>query len=183
MAAHASRAEAAGAWGRVGAAALALAGAAWVWGRVVGTHHLGFVLGLQVLLMWWALYLLRAVRPGLRGGWYRVRGWEAALHRRVGVRAFGALLRAVGWERVRQRARGFDGTRASLRRLDRSTREAEYSHLLLALICAALSAGFAAGSAPDTAGWLLLTTVPAHLYPALLQRSVRGRIQRAGISP
>ncbi|GGL98320.1 glycosyl-4,4'-diaponeurosporenoate acyltransferase CrtO family protein [Deinococcus aerophilus] len=183
MVGHGARTRGAAAWGRVALAALPLVGAAWVWGRVMGIHHLGFVLGLQVLLMWWALYLLHTARPGLRGGWFHVHGWEDALYQRLGVRAFGTLLRTVGWERVRQRARGFDGTRASLRRLEHSTREAEYSHLLLALVCVALSGGFAGWGAPDTAGWLLLTTVPVHLYPALLQRSVRGRLQRAGISP
>ncbi|MDV6374986.1 hypothetical protein [Deinococcus arenicola] len=166
---------------KLGFAALLVAGGAWGLGRIVGAHGLAFAVGLQVMLMWWALYLLAVTKPVLDSPFFRVQVWEAPLYRGLGVSVFGSLLQWVGWERLRRGARGFDGSRASLSRLEFATREAEYSHLLLALICVGLAVGALFLHAPDTAGWLLLTTVPVHLYPVMLQRTVRGRLQRLGI--
>nr|WP_244977121.1 hypothetical protein [Deinococcus humi] len=131
--------------------------------------------------MWWALALLAVTRPPLRGAFFTVNGWEVCLYQRLGAPAFGTLLRRVGWERLRRDARGFSGTRASLARLDHATREAEYSHLLLALVCAGIALGALSLHAADTAGWLMLTAIPTHLYPVMLQRSLRWRLQRLGI--
>lgn len=166
---------------KLGSAALAVALAAWGLGRAAGVHTLLFALGVQVLLMWWALYLLALTRPVLRGPFFTVGGWEVPLYRRLGAPVFANILRWLGWERLRRDARGFGGTRASLARLDHATREAEYSHLLLALICLGLAVGALRLRAADTAGWLLLTTVPTHLYPVMLQRSLRWRLQQIGI--
>lgn len=169
------------AWAKLGLAALLVALAAWGVGQWTGFHGLPFALALQVLLMWWGLYLLALTEPVLRGAFFTVQVWEAPLYRGLGASAFGRLLRWVGWERLRRGARGFGGTRASLARLDHATREAEYSHLLLALICLGLAAGALALRAPDTAGWLLLTTLFAHLYPVMLQRTLRWRLQELGV--
>ncbi|CAM4061212.1 hypothetical protein [Deinococcus marmoris] len=166
---------------KLGGAGLLVALTAWGLGRVTGFHTLLFALGVQVLLMWWALYLLALTRPVLRGSFFTVGDGEVPFYKRLGAPVFANLLRWVGWERLRRDARGFGGTRASLARLDRATREAEYSHLLLALICLGLAVGALRLRAADTAGWLLLTTIPTHLYPVMLQRSLRWRLQRIGI--
>ncbi len=166
---------------KLGGAALLVALAAWGLGGVTGFHTLLFVLGVQVLLMWWALYLLALTRPVLRAEFFTVSDWESPLYRRLGAPAFASILRWVGWDRLRENARGFGGTRTSLARLDHATREAEYSHLLLALICLGLAVGALRLCAADTAGWLLLTTIPTHLYPVMLQRSLRWRLQQLGI--
>ncbi|QFP75322.1 hypothetical protein [Deinococcus sp. AJ005] len=166
---------------KLGGAALLVVLTAWGLSRVTGFHTLLFALGVQVLLMWWALYLLALTRPMLRGSFFTVGDWEVPFYKRLGAPVFANLLRWVGWERLRRDARGFGGTRASLARLDHATREAEYSHLLLALICLGLAVGALRLRAADTAGWLLLTTIPTHLYPVMLQRSLRWRLQRIGI--
>ncbi|QLG13138.1 hypothetical protein HLB42_19665 (plasmid) [Deinococcus sp. D7000] len=168
-------------WTKPGLAALLVTLAAWGLGHVTGFHGLSFALGVQVLLMWWALYLLAVTKPALREGFFTVKSWEAPLYRRLGASAFDTLLRLVGWERLRRGARGFSGTRASLARLDRATREAEYSHLLLALICLGLAVGAFLLRAADAGGWLLLTAVPVHLYPVMVQRSLRWRLQQLGV--
>nr|WP_281416336.1 hypothetical protein [Deinococcus aestuarii] len=98
--------------------------------------------------MRWALYVLRAVslRPPER--WYRVRPWEPGLYRRLGVLGYRRLRRRVGWERFRREATGFDGRQASLPAYERATREAEFSHLLLA----GLGTGLVAGAVARRAG-------------------------------
>ena len=154
---------------------------AWLAGRALGVHGLPFAVVIQVLLMRWALVLLRSARLTLSSGWFQVHAWEPRVYRALGVLRYMSLLRLVGWERFRQAAQGYDGTRRSLPRYERATREAEYSHLLLAVICAAVIGAAAVQRAWDTALWFLLTTLLLHVYPVLLQRTMRARLQRLGI--
>ncbi|GGL20150.1 glycosyl-4,4'-diaponeurosporenoate acyltransferase CrtO family protein [Deinococcus radiotolerans] len=153
-----------------------LALGAWVQG--LGGHGLLLAVGLQVLLMWWALYVLWAWPPPLRGAWFRVKAWEVPLYRRLGVYPYMALLRALGWERLRRQAQGFDGTRLTLGRYERFTREAEFSHALLGLVTLGLVGVTALRGQGDTAAWLLLTGVVCHGYPVMLQRTLRVRLER-----
>jgi Glycosyl-4,4'-diaponeurosporenoate acyltransferase len=155
--------------------------AAGLTGRVLGVHHLLFAVLLQALLMRWALWALHRTRPALNGRWFWVAGWEPQVYRALGVYRYQALLRVSGWERFRREAQGFDGSRASLPRYERSTREAEASHAVLALLCTGLILGAWRLHARDTATWLLLTSVFCHVYPVLLQRTLRARLQRLGV--
>ncbi|GMA15137.1 hypothetical protein E5F05_01570 (plasmid) [Deinococcus metallilatus] len=150
--------------------------------RRLGWHGLPLALSMQVLLMWWALYLLWAVPLPLRAGWFRVRAWETPLYRRLGVYGYMRLLRAVGWERLRRGAQGFDGTRATLRHYERRTREAEFSHVLLGGITASLVLLTGLRGQGETAGWLLATGLFFHAYPVMLQRTLRERLTRLGVS-
>ena len=95
----------------------------------------------------------------------------------MGVHVYGRVLDAIGWNRLIEGTRAFDGTRAGLPALDQHTRRSEGGHLLCLLV-AVLLAGAAAGTgAWSGAGWLVGLGVVLHLYPALLQRLLRLRIQ------
>lgn len=111
--------------------------------------------------------LLRLLRPPLRARWFRVGPGERRWHRRAGVAGYRRALRAVGWERVIGRVRGFDGTRAGLPGLDRHTRLSEASHLL---------GGAAALLVLGADGRGVALAVAVHAHPVLLQRSLRARI-------
>ncbi|AZI44388.1 hypothetical protein EHF33_16035 [Deinococcus psychrotolerans] len=146
--------------------------------RCLGWHGLPLALTVQVLLMWWALYLLWAMPLPLRVDWFRVRPWETPLYRRLGIYAYRDLLRVMGWERLRRQAQGFDGTRASLQPYERRTREAEFSHVLLSGVNLMLILISNLRGQVDTAGWLLATGLFLHVYPVMLQRTLRERLQR-----
>lgn len=150
----------------------------WVAERLLGPHNPLLVVFLQVLLMRWALVLLHDTRPALTSSWFWVKPWEPGLYRRLGVYHFRELLRRVGWEAFRRAAQGFDGSRGSLSTFERMTREAEYSHLLLLLVCAVLLMALVAAHIWDTSVWLLGTSLVLHVYPVILQRTLRARLQR-----
>lgn len=143
-----------------------------------GWHGPLDALTLQVLLMWWALFLLWATRPVLLSDWFTVRRWEAPLYRRLGAYRYRDLLRAVGWERVRREAQGFKGNRATLSRYEHHTREAEYSHVLLGLLNLGLIGWLWRVGRTDTALWLGLTGIFFHVYPVMLQRALRSRLAK-----
>ncbi|PNY79866.1 hypothetical protein [Deinococcus koreensis] len=153
-------------------------GVAGLTGRLTAFRGPLFAVALHAPLMRWAVDALPALEPELRGRWFRVRPWEAPLYQRLGVYPYRRLLRAVGWERFRQGALGFDGTRASLLRYERATREAETNHLLLGALGLGVAAGAVARRAWGTAGWHLAVTALLHAYPVMLQRTLRARLGR-----
>jgi hypothetical protein len=110
--------------------------------------------------------------------WFYVPAGEHALHRILGVGAFGSLLDRSGWNRhVALPMRGFNGTRAALRSLELSVRASASAHGA----CFAVHTLFAAFALftghPWGALWILLPGVGVHLYPVLLQRSIMLRLQ------
>lgn len=162
----------------VAVGALVVVGIASAAGTAFGYRTLIFAWVLHFVLMAWISGVVDTARPQLRASWFRVRAWEPSLHRRLGAWWYMRLLRLVGWERMTRRTGAFDGTRASLAAFDRQTRQSEFGHLIIAVLVTALSVVAAAAGAWDAAGWLSGLTVVLHVYPVLLQRAVRGRLQR-----
>lgn len=156
------------------AAAAAVIAAAWIF---IGPTGFIFAWVTHFILMAWAAAVLG---PGVRVldySWLRVRAWEPKLYAALGVRLFGKLLEALGWNRIIARERGFDGTRRGLDGLDQHTRRSEMGHILCWLATAMLAIGALWAGSWAGAWWLIGLGVPLHLYPMLLQRVLRARIQ------
>lgn len=154
--------------------ATAVIAAAWVF---IGPTGFIFAWVTHFILMAWAA---AAVGPRMRvpdHEWLRVRPWEPRLYRSVGAKAFGRLLDAAGWNRLITRERGFDGTRKGLDGLDQHTRRSEIGHLVCWCATVVLAVGALWAGSWVGAVWLLGLGVPFHLYPVLLQRVLRARIQ------
>lgn len=154
----------------------------WVmvmWARDLGLASLSFALSANVAVMAWTVMVFRALRPSLEGPWFRPAGWERGgrFWRRVGVHLYAGVLRAVGWTRVRRV--GVDVSVASLRSFDAESRSAEAAHLVGLAGVGMLGVYAAVREGPEGAVYLLGAAVPLHLYPALLQRYLRPRVQRA----
>jgi hypothetical protein len=100
------------------------------------------------------------------------------LHRILGVGVFGWVLDVSGWNRhLAEPMRGFSGTRGGLPSLEQGVRAGAIAHgasFMVHIVLAGL-AGFTGHL--SGAWWILLSGVPAHLYPMLLQRSLTLRLQ------
>ncbi|MDO4263240.1 MAG: hypothetical protein Q4C67_03505 [Deinococcus sp.] len=118
---------------------------------------------------------LRFTVSGHQGALYRV-----TLHRWLGVGAFGRLLERTGWNTLVRSARGYGGGRRGLPQLAEQTWRSELGHVWALLTALALSAVLLCLHQPEATFWLVALAAPLHLYPALLQRHVRARIQRLG---
>lgn len=158
------------------ATALAAGGiaAAWVF---IGEVGFSFALVTHFVLMAWVSSILGPQVRISDHGWLRVRHWESRVYPALGVQLFGTLLDISGWNRVIARERAFDGTRAGLGELDQHTRRSEVGHGICLVVTAALSAGLLSTGAWHSAAWLMALGLPFHLYPALLQRLLRARLQ------
>ena len=108
---------------------------------------------------------------------FHVRPWETHVYVVSGVRGYGRVLDLIGWNRIIARARGSNATRAGLPVLDQHTRRSEAGHLACLLVTLVLAGFIAVTEQWQGAGWLLGLGVVLHLYPVMLQRLYRGRIQ------
>jgi hypothetical protein len=147
-------------------------------GRWFGYGTFAWAWFVHFLLMIWMLAVEDVARLPYDGDWYRVRSWEPGLYRALGVFGFMRLLRLVGWERANRKAKKFDGTRASLPAYERATRSSEFNHAVLAVVGVWMTATALAFGAWDCAAWLLGVNVFLHVYPVMLQRTMRARVQR-----
>lgn len=156
------------------AIAVAVIAAAWVF---IGPTGFVFAWVTHFILMAWAAMVIgpRVRVPDHES--LRVRRWELRLYTSLGVRIFGKLLDTIGWNRMIARERGFDGTRRGLDGLDQHTRRSEIGHDLCWLVTAVLAVGALLAGSWVGALWLIGLGVPLHLYPMLLQRLLRSRIQ------
>ncbi|REE03259.1 hypothetical protein [Citricoccus muralis] len=158
------------------ATAIAAGGIAGAW-VFIGPTGFAFAWVTHFILMAW---VPSVVRPGVQipdHELLRVRSWEPRLYSALGVRLFGNLLDVIGWNRIITRERGFDGTRRGLEGLDQHTRRSEIGHSVCLLITAVLAFVVLATESWAGALWLIGLGVPFHLYPTLLQRLLRSRIQ------
>jgi 4-hydroxybenzoate polyprenyltransferase len=150
---------------------------------VAGWHSIGpdqpvFAIVVQFLLMAWAAFVVTDRSPVLGSDWFRVSEWETSPYRMAGVGLFGRLLGVVGWNRVIARERDYQVTREGMRHLEQHTRRSEVAHLLCVAVGLGLAGAVLLAGTPTGAGWLSLSTIVFQLYPALLQRLVRVRLQR-----
>ncbi|WP_091105929.1 hypothetical protein [Micromonospora citrea] len=158
--------------------AVAVIGAGAAAGALFG-YGFAFAWVVHFASMAWITGWIRQAQPALSGGHWRVRPWEPALYRRLGVWWYARLLRRLGWERVVRDQRSFDGGRSGLAALARDTRRSEFAHQMLAFLGLGLAGAALLLGARGAAGWLAVLTVLLHVYPVLLQRALRARVERA----
>jgi hypothetical protein len=111
--------------------------------------------------------------------WYwRIRVFEdeGRLYSRFGIEAFKKLLVLLGFDVCNWHVR-FSGRRSGLRSLSEGIRQAEINHVIsfLALLLTLVYA--LARNWYGVAGWLAAVNVIANVYPVMLQRLNRSRVE------
>jgi hypothetical protein len=144
---------------------------------VVRPFGFAFALVTHFLLMFWAVAVSAAWAPPLDHRWFVVQSWEPRSYRTMGAPLFERGLSAIGWNRLVEGTRAFDGSGAGLPALDEHTRRSELAHLVCFLVAVVVAAGAVWSRWWSGAAWLVGLGVVVHLYPVMLQRLLRGRIQ------
>jgi len=144
-----------------------------------GFRSFAFALLSNCLIVSWVALAGQFVSFVLGSRYYRIRPFEREghLYEKVGTGFFQMLVGRGPWTILNPTLR-FSGKVAQLAGLEKEMRKAEGGHLL-AFIAVILATVFTAVQGwLDAAGWLLLFNVPFNLYPVMLQRCNRARIQR-----
>jgi hypothetical protein len=132
------------------------------------------------IAMSWIALLGQGVDFRLPSGYYSIRAFEhdGTAYERLGIRLFKRLVRRgpLAWLNPRLRYPN-EPTPSALQRLDGEMRRSEAGHVaVFATVCIGAGISLLAGSWP-AAAWLMLFNVPFNLYPVILQRYNRLRLQ------
>jgi hypothetical protein len=111
---------------------------------------------------------------------YRFWRWEddGKVYQWFGLAAFRWVLLHTPLQRLNPNVRLRSG-RSDFDRLLRSQRAAEGSHAIAALITLALAAWYSLTGHAVVGLWFFVVNIPLNLYPVMLQRWNRGRVQLA----
>ncbi|MDF1838777.1 MAG: hypothetical protein P1V35_12975 [Planctomycetota bacterium] len=164
----------------LGACAVLLASGGYLWYalRIFHLDSFYFAFQLHFVLMFVASNLDQLFQPKLNSAWFDVGPTELKLYRRLGVIQFMRLLQAIGWTRLMKDETVFDGTRATLASYEKATRHGENCHLWLFILVLTPMAWAANLGLWQGVLWMGSMNIFFHLFPCMLQRTQRVRLQR-----
>ncbi len=112
--------------------------------------------------------------------YYSIRNPERLLvfYRKMRIDLFKTFLLATLWRQRKQRKQYFKGTRSDFNTLIRQSKKSEFGHLFPFLILTLVSIYFLTGNAKGLGVFTMLWNILGNLYPIILQRHHRMRIQK-----
>ena len=160
-----------------------LAGAFWFClfqAGLLGIYSPAFAVFVNLTLMGVSAAILGFLNIPLKSRYFEVQPFEkdGRIYRSFGVQFFLKLLKAIGYESMRQSLYPVGKSIKSLEDFSKQTRASETSHGFVALIVLALTIFVALEHSIFAARWLVLGNIFFNLYPIMAQRYNRPRIER-----
>jgi len=139
-----------------------------------------FSLGFNFALMFWFTILESQLRPTLHSRYFNSYPFEkqGALYRMLGIEWYRAILIKSGWEKIRQQQTPIKKSLSDFQAYERGTRVAEVGHIVVAVIVLIVNGYVLFAYSARNAIWLLVFNILLNVYPVLLQRYTRPRLQR-----
>lgn len=136
---------------------------------------------LNFLLMFFVVFFTEALKSPLASSYFNEKGLEkrGKIYERLGVNFFRKLLVWIGWEKVIRKTYPLEKNTEALANLYYQTKKSELDHLIILIIVLGFNVLVAFKFGVVKSLWLLLCNVLFNLYPILLQRYNRPRIERA----
>ena len=136
---------------------------------------------LNFLLMMWVSAFVEVLKSPLASTYYNEKGWEqkGRIYELIGINYFRKLLVLVGWEKITRKSTPIEKSTETLVNLHHQTKKSELGHLIIWYIVLGFTVFVAFQSGVLKSIWLLILNILLNLYPVLLQRYNRPRIQRA----
>lgn len=155
------------------------AGIIYVTMRWQGHDSFIFAWVLNMMLMLGVSYSIQTYEPGLGSTYYDAKSWEdrGRIYRWVGIDAFRNILVWIGWEKLNKASNPVNKHPATLKKLEYSSRQSELGHLIIFGFVAALALFIALRYGIAHTLWLLILNIILNLYPVILQRYNRPRLQ------
>jgi hypothetical protein len=149
--------------------------------KYIKMDGLSFAWSLNFVLMIWVLAFTEVLKSKLTSSYYNEKGWErrGKIYERFGVNFFRKLLVWTGWEKLNKKANPVGKNTEALANLHYQTKKNELGHLIILFIVLGFNAFVAFKFGVIKSLWLFVLNLLLNLYPVLLQRYNRPRIQRA----
>ena len=146
----------------------------------MGVKGFAFAWALNFLLMACVLAFTETLKSPLSSPYYNDKAWEqkGKLYESLGINFFRKLLVWIGWESLNKKSNPVEKNAKALVHLHYRTKQSELGHVIIFTIVIGLNIFVAFKIGILQSLWLLLLNIVLNLYPVLLQRYNRPRIDR-----
>lgn len=140
-----------------------------------------FAWALNFLLMLCVSMFIEALKSQLNSSYFDEKAWEqkGKIYELFGVNIFRKLLVIIGWEKLNKKANPVKNNAQDLMNLHHQTKKSELGHLIVLIIVAGFNVYVALKFGIIKSLSLFSLNVILNLYPVILQRYNRPRIERA----
>ncbi|CAM4255041.1 glycosyl-4,4'-diaponeurosporenoate acyltransferase CrtO family protein [Flavobacterium terrigena] len=147
----------------------------------VGLQGFLFAWMLNFVLMMCVFFFTETLKSELKSEYYLEKTWEkkGKIYEAFGVNLFRKLLVIVGWEKLNKKANPVEKNLAALVHLEYRTKQSELGHLIIFFIVLAFTIYVAITFGIKESLSLVILNILLNVYPVLLQRYNRPRLQRA----
>ncbi|OZI08726.1 hypothetical protein BWI93_07685 [Siphonobacter sp. BAB-5385] len=148
--------------------------------RYLDVTSVAFSVALNFFLMFWVTLFESQWKPGLQSAYFNPYPFEkqGKVYRWLGVEGYQAILTKSGWEKLRQQQTPIKKDLQAFLAYERASRVAEASHVVMAGIILLITGYVVAVYSIRDALWLIVFNLFFNIYPILLQRYTRPRLQR-----
>ena len=145
-----------------------------------GIHSFIFAWVLNFMLMMVILQFTQTFKPRLTSAYYRSKKWEneGKIYKWFGVDGFRKILVWVGWEKLNKPPNPVKKNLDGLKHLEYGTRQSEFGHLIIFFIVLAIALFVGVQHGFRQSLWLHLLNIALNVYPIILQRYNRPRLQK-----
>ncbi len=145
-----------------------------------GAHSFLFAYILNFALMLAVSSYTNIFKPQLRSNYYNSKNWEAngTIYKWFGINLFRKLLVLIGWEKIIKAAYPVKKNLDAIKQREYSTRQSEFSHLVIFIIVLVVNIVVAINYGLGKSLSLLILNIIFNVYPVMLQRFNRPRLQK-----
>lgn len=139
-----------------------------------------FSLGVNFALMFWFTLFESQLKPKLNSTYFNSQPFEkqGKWYKKLGVEGYRTILTKIGWEKMRQQQTPIKKDLRAFQVYERASRVAEVGHLVIGGIVLIITTYVILMYSIKDALWLILFNLVLNIYPILLQRYTRPRLQR-----
>ena len=149
--------------------------------RYITIQSFSFAWVLNFMLMACVLTFTETLKSPLTSPYFNQKKWERRgdLYESLGINFYRKLLVWTGWERLNKKSNPIEKNTKALMHLHYRTKQSELGHLIIFFIVLGFNILVTLKFGFIKSLWLLVLNILLNLYPMLLQRYNRPRIERA----
>ena len=149
--------------------------------RYITIQSFSFAWVLNFMLMACVLTFTETLKSPLTSTYFNQKKWERGgdLYESLGINFYRKLLVWTGWERLNKKSNPIEKNTKALLHLHYRTKQSELGHLIIFFIVLGFNILVTLKFGFIKSLWLLVLNILLNLYPMLLQRYNRPRIERA----
>lgn len=147
----------------------------------VGLQGFLFAWILNFVLMMCVFFFTETLKSEFKSAYYLEKTWEkkGKIYEAFGINLFRKFLVIIGWEKLNKKANPVEKNLQALVHLEYRTKQSELGHIIIFFIVLAFTIYVAITFGIKESLSLIILNLLLNVYPVLLQRYNRPRLQRA----